>query len=79
MFPRAQRRVQCPFLAGSTRSRPTQRRIKGSGLLLVLKPIRDARFSGRILVDLVSVRNGGRRDRCNLFRREALFLNACGK
>ena len=47
--------------------------------MLVLKPIWDEKFSGRILVDLVSVRNGGGRDRCTLFRREALVLTACGK
>ena len=45
----------------------------------LLIAVRDARLSGRILVDLVSVRNGGRRDRGTVFRGEALVLTACGK
>ena len=44
-----------------------------------VKTIRDARFSRRILVDFVSVRNGGGRDYCAVLRRKALVLTACSK
>ena len=43
-----------------------------------LKAIRDARFLGRVLANLVSVRNGGRRDRGAVRRRKALVLIAFG-